>query len=58
MPAWRGPGFESLCDDTTDNMNVVVDTLDEVLDEESKKHDVVVVEIELYFIPIHRNIIN
>ena len=44
MPAWRGPGFESLCDDTTDNMNVVVDTLDEVLDEESKKHDVVVVE--------------
>ena len=39
-------------------MNVVVDTLDEVLDEESKKHDVVVVEIELYFIPIHRNIIN
>ena len=41
-----------------DNMNVVIDTLIEVLDEESKKHDIVVVEIELYFIPIHRNIIN
>ena len=43
-----GPGSESLCDDTTDNMNVVADTLDEVLDEESINHDDVVVEIELY----------
>ena len=39
-------------------MNVVADTPEEVLDEESMKHDDVVVEIELYFRSIQGNIIN
>ena len=51
----QGPKDQDI---STDNMNVVADTLDEVLDEESINHDDVVVELELYFIAIHRNIIN
>ena len=53
-----GPGFESLSDDTMDNMNVVVDTLDEEDDDKESNHSVVKVVVELYFISIHRNIIN
>ena len=43
-----GPGFESLCDDTTDNMNVVLDSLDrddDDLDKDSKHAEGMVVEI-------------
>ena len=47
-----------LCDDTMDNTNVVVDTLDEEDDDKESTHGVVKVVVELYFIPIHRNIIN
>ena len=44
-PAGRGPGSKSLCDDTTDNKNVVADTLDEEDDDIESKHlDGVVVE--------------
>ena len=33
-----GPGSKSLCDDTTGNMNVVADTLDEEDDDIESRH--------------------
>ena len=47
-------GFVSL----TDNMNVVVDTLDEEDDDKESNHGAVKVVVELYFISIYGNIIN
>ena len=53
-----GPGSESLCDDTTDNRNVVADTLDEDDDDKESNHGVMKVVVELYFRSIQGNIIN
>ena len=49
-----GPVSKSLCDGTTDNKNIVVDTLDEEDDDIESNHGVVKVVVELHSRDTHR----